>query len=68
MTNVLHLPSRPIVSRSECHNVVKFFQPESRGYFSVFFLRVPPLSPISSSPRVGTTPPQLEKLPTRSIP
>ena len=44
MTNVLHLPSGPIVFRSESHNVVKFFQPESRGWFSGFFPRVPPLS------------------------
>ena len=43
MTNVLHLPSRPIVSRSECHNVVKFFQPEICTCFSGFYSRVPPL-------------------------
>ena len=40
-TNVLHLPSRLIVSWSEYHNVVTFFQTESHGCFSVFFLRGP---------------------------
>ena len=37
MTNVLHLPSGPIVSQTECHNVVKFFQPKIHGCFSVSF-------------------------------
>ena len=66
MSNILHLRSGPIVSQSESHNVVKFIQPEICGGFSISFLCV--YSVILSSSLVGTTPPQLEKLPSRPIP
>ena len=53
------LSSGPIVSLSECHNVVKFFRPESRSAFPVF-IHVFPHSPISPFARVGT-PSKLQK-------
>ena len=57
ITNVLHLPSAPIVSPTECHNVVKLFQPEIHGCFSVSFPGVPPLCHfIISSRRNNTSP------------
>ena len=40
MSNILHILSGPIVSRSESHNVVKFIQPEICGDFSISFLCV----------------------------
>ena len=54
MTNILHLPSGPIVSRIEYHKVVKFFQSEIHIVFPFpfpMFLH----SAISSSRLVGTT-------------
>ena len=54
------LSSGPIVSWSECHNVVKFFRPESRIAFP-FFIHVFPHSLISPFARVGT-PSKLQNL------
>ena len=67
MTNVLHFPSGLIVSQTECHNVVNF----SNRKFAVSFpfsFKVFLHSAISLSPLIGTTLPQLEKLPTGPIP
>ena len=67
MTNVLHLLSGLIVSRSECHKVVTFFGPKRRVAFPVS-IHMFQHSAILPSPHVGTTFSKLQNLPKHPIP